>query len=152
MALAALAAQHKRTLFVAGFDEQVNESVLRGAFIPFGELVDVMIPLDHQSGKHKGFGFVEYELEEDAKEALDNMSESELYGRVLKVNIAKPTQLTKTNKAVWESDHYITENAKLGENAEGAEGEPATEPSSASMIDDKEKARIAEYIENRMKE
>ncbi|EKX44360.1 hypothetical protein GUITHDRAFT_50524, partial [Guillardia theta CCMP2712] len=80
----------KRTLYVGGLDEEVNVDTLRAAFIPFGELVDVNIPLDNETGKHRGFGFVEYEFPDDAAEAIFNMNNGELNGRVLSVNLAKP--------------------------------------------------------------
>src|SRR5690242_19334025 len=47
------------------------------------------------SVKHRGFGFVEFEEAEDAKHAMENMRDSELFGRVLTVNIAKPDALKK---------------------------------------------------------
>jgi len=50
----------KRTVYVGGFDETVVERVLSMAFIPFGEIVGISIPLDHESGKHRGFGWVIY--------------------------------------------------------------------------------------------
>lgn len=39
----------------------------------FGELVDVQLPLDYETGNHRGFAFLEYELAEDAADAMDNM-------------------------------------------------------------------------------
>ena len=45
--------------------------------------------------KHRGFAFVQFEEKEDAKEAIDNMNNAELFGRVLKVNIAKPDAIGK---------------------------------------------------------
>lgn len=48
----------KRTLYVGGFGEEVNEKVLQAGFVPFGEIVSVSIPLDYETGKHRGFGFV----------------------------------------------------------------------------------------------
>jgi hypothetical protein len=78
----------KRTLYVGGLEESVTEATLRAAFVPFGELSDVNMPLDAASSKHKGFAFVQYDEKEDAAEAMDNMHNSELFGRVLRVNRA----------------------------------------------------------------
>lgn len=63
----------KTTLYVGGLEESVNEATLHAAFIPFGEIKDVSIPLDHATGKHRGFGFVEFEDKDDAADAIDNM-------------------------------------------------------------------------------
>jgi len=53
------------------------------------------------SEKHRGFAFVEFALPEDAVAALDNMNDSELYGRVLKINLAKPASMKGSGAAVW---------------------------------------------------
>ena len=71
------------------------------AFMPFGEIVQIVMPLDTGTQKHRGFAFVEFELSEDAEHALFNMNNAELYGRVLKLSYAKPQALSR-NKAVWE--------------------------------------------------
>ena len=52
--------------------------VVRAAFVPFGDLVDCQIPLDYETEKHRGFAFVEFELAEDAKAAIDNMVSHQL--------------------------------------------------------------------------
>lgn len=85
----------KTTLYVGGLEESVNESHLHAAFIPFGDIKDVNIPLDHANGKHRGFGFVEYEEKDDAQAAMDNMNNAELYGRVLRVNFAQPQRISE---------------------------------------------------------
>lgn len=55
---------------------------------------------------HRGFGYVEFSLAEDAREAIDNMDQSEIYGRVIKVNQAKPQKNRDeglgSRTAVWE--------------------------------------------------
>ena len=53
--------------------EEVDEKILHAAFIPFGEIIDVQIPLDYESEKHRGFAFIEFETAEDASDAIDNM-------------------------------------------------------------------------------
>ena len=51
----------------------MDEKVIRAAFIPFGDITEVQIPIDYQTEKHRGFAFVEFELPEDAAAAIDNM-------------------------------------------------------------------------------
>ncbi|CAI0540613.1 unnamed protein product [Linum tenue] len=74
----------KNTLYVGGLAEEVNESILHAAFIPFGDIKDV---------KHRSFGFVTFLEKEDASAAMDNMDGAELYGRVLTVNYALPEKI-----------------------------------------------------------
>lgn len=79
------------------------------AFVPFGEVADVTLPkpeLPSSTDPHRGFGYVEFELAADAKEAVDNMDQSELFGRVIKVAPAKPQKESNeglgSKTAVWE--------------------------------------------------
>uniref|UniRef100_A0A096N1K4 Peptidyl-prolyl cis-trans isomerase n=1 Tax=Papio anubis TaxID=9555 RepID=A0A096N1K4_PAPAN len=65
----------KRVLYVGGLAEEVDDKVLHAAFIPFGDITDIQIPLDYETEKHRGFAFVEFELAEDAAAAIDNMGE-----------------------------------------------------------------------------
>eukprot|EP00850_Spirogloea_muscicola_P015185 SM000114S24148 [mRNA] locus=s114:273018:274908:- [translate_table: standard] len=76
-----------------GLEESVNEGSLHAAFIPFGDIKDVNIPLDHGTQKHRGFGFVTFLEKEDAAAAMDNMANAELFGRVLTVNYAQPIKI-----------------------------------------------------------
>ena len=93
-----MAVNDKRTLYVGGLDERVDRGVLHAAFVPFGEITDVMIPLETTTGEHRGFGFVTFEQADDAADAIDNMADAELFGRVLKVNVSKPQQRERSNK------------------------------------------------------
>lgn len=60
-------------MIIGGLAEEVDEKILNAAFIPFGEIIDIQIPLDYESEKHRGFAFIEFELAEDALAAIDNM-------------------------------------------------------------------------------
>lgn len=96
----------KTTLYIGGLEESITEGILHSAFIPFGDIKDVSIPLDNTTGKHRGFGFVEFEAKDDANDAIDNMHNAELYGRVLRVNYAQPMKIKGGDKgwshqAVW---------------------------------------------------
>ena len=99
----------KSTIYVAGLDNAVDTNTLADVFLPFGEIADVTLPkpeLPSSTDAHRGFGYVEFEIPGDAKEAIDNMDQSELYGRVIKVAQAKPQKDSNeglgSKTAVWE--------------------------------------------------
>ncbi|KAI9758121.1 MAG: hypothetical protein M1815_005008 [Lichina confinis] len=111
-------ARLKATLYVGGLENAVTPTVLHTAFIPFGEIVDVSLPkpdLPSSTDPHRGFGYVEFELPEDAQEAMDNMDQSELYGRVIKVAPAKPQKDANeglgSKTAIWEQEGWLSKNA-----------------------------------------
>ncbi|GIZ40636.1 hypothetical protein CKM354_000396500 [Cercospora kikuchii] len=120
------AAKQTKTVFVGGLDHQVTQQTLHDAFIPFGEIVDVSLPkpeLASNRDPHRGFGYVEFSLAEDAREAIDNMDQSELYGRVIKVNQAKPQKNHEeglgSRTAVWEQEGYAAKY-NVGEEGDAA--------------------------------
>lgn len=99
----------KTTVYVGGLDTLVTTETLHAAFIPFGTIADISLPkpeLASNKDPHRGFGYVEFEEEEDAREAIDNMDQSELYGRVIKVAPAKPVKDASeglgSKTALWE--------------------------------------------------
>lgn len=63
----------KRTVYVGGLADEVTEKLLNDAFIPFGDISDIQMPVDYETQRHRGFAFVEYESAEDAAAAIDNM-------------------------------------------------------------------------------
>ena len=71
----------KKMLYVGGLAEEVDQKVLQAAFIPFGDIVEVNMPVDYETEKHRGFAFIEFESSEDAQAAIDNMNDGEMFGR-----------------------------------------------------------------------
>ena len=57
--------------------------------------------------KHRGFGFVEFDLEEDCAAALENMDGAELFGKTIRCNIAKPSASKTPGKAIWSAEEWI---------------------------------------------
>lgn len=107
------AARLKATVYVGGLDNAVNQKILADAFLPFGEIVDVTLPkpeLPSSPDPHRGFGYVEFEIPMDAKEAIDNMDQGELFGRVIKVAAAKPQKESNeglgSKTAVWQQVRF----------------------------------------------
>ncbi|KXJ69284.1 peptidyl-prolyl cis-trans isomerase E [Aedes albopictus] len=136
----------KRTVYVGGLSDEVTEKLINDAFIPFGDLVDIQMPVDYESQKHRGFAFIEFESAEDAAAAVDNMNDSELCGRTIRVNIAKPQRIKEgSNKPVWAEDTWLQQHAgaTLKNDAEGAgaEGESGGEvqPKEAKAPEEKKR-------------
>jgi RNA recognition motif-containing protein len=76
-------------IFVGGLPFKVDEKELREIFEKFGEPSAVKLIIDKQSGRSKGFGFVEMEDEEAAQQAIEALDGSELYGRKIGVRVSE---------------------------------------------------------------
>ncbi|XP_066251944.1 peptidyl-prolyl cis-trans isomerase E [Euwallacea similis] len=116
---------NKKIIYVGGLAEEIDEKILKAAFIPFGDIVDIQIPLDYESEKHRGFAFIEFESTEDANAAVDNMNDAELFGRTIRVNLAKPQKIKESStRPVWSDDTWLQKHA--GETIKDKMVEPET--------------------------
>jgi cold-inducible RNA-binding protein len=77
-------------LFVGSLPFSVTDETLGEAFAKCGTVVSAKVIMDRDSGRSKGFGFVEMSSDEEAQNAIRMMADAELEGRRLTVNIAKP--------------------------------------------------------------
>lgn len=75
-------------LFVGGLSYQTDDYSLKEAFSSFGEVVEARVITDRESGRSRGFGFVSYNTEDCAKEAMSAMDGQELNGRSVRVTLA----------------------------------------------------------------
>jgi RNA recognition motif-containing protein len=75
-------------LFVGNLNFQTTKDQLEALFAEAGELVDVFLPLDRNTGKPRGFAFVEYADEANAVAAVEKFNGHDLGGRALRVNEA----------------------------------------------------------------
>ncbi|KAL5797947.1 hypothetical protein ACOSQ2_002767 [Xanthoceras sorbifolium] len=78
----------KAKLFVGGLSWSLNEKSLKDAFSSYGEVTEVNIIYDRDSGRSRGFGFVHFSKEEDAVCAKDAMDGKALSGRPLRISFA----------------------------------------------------------------
>ncbi|KXN72788.1 RNP-1 like RNA-binding protein [Conidiobolus coronatus NRRL 28638] len=76
-------------LFFGNLDWTTDKDEVHDHFSPFGEIVEISIAVDKESGRNRGFGFVTYEREESAKDAIQNLDGSEFKGRKLGVKAAE---------------------------------------------------------------
>jgi len=79
-------------LYVGNLAYSVSNSDLEELFSQAGKVQSVAVIMDKFSGQSKGFGFVEMASAEDAAKAIQQFNETELKGRNLKVNEAKPRE------------------------------------------------------------
>ena len=75
-------------LFVGGLSWDTDDSALRAAFAPFGDIVEAKVVTDRDSGRSRGFGFVSYTTDVSATDARNKMNGRMLDGRNLKVDNA----------------------------------------------------------------
>src|SRR6185503_17944121 len=75
-------------LYVGGLAWATTDEGLGAAFAPFGKLISAKVVRDRETGRSRGFGFVEFETEPDADKAVAGMNEKELDGRRLRVDKA----------------------------------------------------------------
>lgn len=77
-------------LFVGSLPWAVNDDSLKTAFSQYGNVVSAKVIVDRETGKSRGFGFVEMGNESEANAAIKALNGSELAGRNIVVNEAKP--------------------------------------------------------------
>jgi cold-inducible RNA-binding protein len=83
-----------KNIYVGNLDFNVSEDELRQAFAAYGQVDNVTILKDRDTGQPRGFGFVEMANDEEAEKAINGMNGAQLGSRALNVNEARP----KVNK------------------------------------------------------
>jgi RNA recognition motif-containing protein len=79
-------------LYVGNLSYSVNEEDLRTAFGQYGTLDSVDVILDRNTGRSKGFGFIQMGNDDEAKAAIEGLNGKDLDGRSLNVNEARPRE------------------------------------------------------------
>ena len=79
-----------RNLFVGNLSFQTTEGDLTSLFEPFGEITRVQVMTDRDTGRSRGFAFVEMANDEAAAKAVAELNGKEVDGRALNVNEARP--------------------------------------------------------------
>src|SRR5437016_8908732 len=76
-------------VFVGNLDFNTTKTEVQNLFAEIGEIRDVYLPMDRQSGRPRGFAFVEFASDEDAAKAIEKFNGYQLSGRALRVNAAE---------------------------------------------------------------
>ena len=96
-------------IYVGNLSYDASEEELRKAFEEFGTVESVKIITDRNSGRSKGFCFVEMPSDEEGQAAIQALDGKEIQGRPLKVNVAKP----KTERAGGSSAGKFNKDKKI---------------------------------------
>ena len=79
-------------IYVGSLSYDVTEAELENLFAEFGNVSSVRIIEDRETGRPKGFGFVEMPNQDEAENAIKSLNEKEFKGREIKVNQARPRE------------------------------------------------------------
>ena len=77
-------------IYVGNLSYKVSDEELKEMFEEFGEVTSAKVITDRETGRSKGFGFVEMDDDDVASEAIDELDGEEIDGRSIKVNKARP--------------------------------------------------------------
>lgn len=85
------------SIYVGNLSYEVNQEDLNEVFAEYGSVKRVHLPTDRDTGKKRGFGFVEMETEEEEDAAIETLNGAEWMGRQLKVNKARPRENNRSS-------------------------------------------------------
>lgn len=80
------------SIYVGNLSYQVTEEDMVNVFSEYGTVKRVQLPVDRETGRMRGFGFVEMSSDEEETAAIEALDGAEWMGRDLKVNKAKPRE------------------------------------------------------------
>ncbi|WP_375472419.1 RNA recognition motif domain-containing protein [uncultured Nostoc sp.] len=90
------------SIYVGNLSYQVTEDDLKQAFAEYGTVNRVQLPTDRETGRPRGFAFVEMESDTQEQAAIDALDGAEWMGRDLKVNKAKPREeRSSSSRGSW---------------------------------------------------
>jgi RNA recognition motif-containing protein len=79
-------------IYVGNLSYGMSEDELRDAFSAFGEVSSVKILMDRETGRSRGFGFVEMPNKSEAETAIAQLNGKDVGGRALRINEARPRE------------------------------------------------------------
>lgn len=81
-----------KNIYVGNLSYNASEDDIRDAFAQFGEVSRVSMIIDRETGRSRGFAFVEMPNDQEALQAIDGVNDMEIAGRNVRVNEAKPQE------------------------------------------------------------
>lgn len=82
----------QQNLFIGSLAYATTDDGLKAHFEQIGPVVSARVITDRETGRSKGFGFVEFENDDDNQKAVDQLNGKELDGRTINVSLARPKE------------------------------------------------------------
>ena len=93
-------------IFVARLDYNTGEHALQDAFEAYGDVDSAKIIMDKQTGRSKGFGFVEMPNDDEALDAIDDLNDTDMDGRTIVVKKANARENNRNNNGGNRRSNY----------------------------------------------
>ncbi|MCD7963707.1 MAG: RNA-binding protein [Rikenellaceae bacterium] len=77
-------------IYISNLNFRTEKESLQALFEQYGEVSSANIITDRETGRSRGFGFVEMTSDSDAQEAIDSLNETDFEGKTINVSVAKP--------------------------------------------------------------
>ncbi len=90
-----------KRIYVGNLPFSATEMEVEEMFAEFGPVVSVNLVTDRETGRPRGFGFVEMQSDADADAAIDALDQTQMGGRSLKINEARPRERRPPRQERW---------------------------------------------------
>lgn len=77
-------------IYISNLNYNVNDADLNQLFTEYGEITSAKVIMDRESGRSRGFGFVEMPNDSEAQKAIDELNGAEYDGKTISVTVARP--------------------------------------------------------------
>lgn len=84
-------------IYVSNLSFNTSDAELSDLFSTFGEVSSAKVITDRETGRSRGFGFVEMPSEDEGKDAMLGLNNKEIEGRAMSVSVAKPKEQKSSN-------------------------------------------------------
>lgn len=109
-------------IFVGNLPYSVTDASLRSNFGEFGKVSSAKVMMDRETGKSKGFGFVEMASAEQAQAAIEGLNGMSVDGRTISVSLARPREDRATPGADGAQGYRASHRANVGYGTDGFGG------------------------------
>ena len=97
------------SIYVGNIPYEVSKEDLSNIFAEYGTVTRVYLPLDRETGRVRGFGFVEMSSETEEEAAIETLDGAEWMGRTLRVNEAKPRENNRSSRSsAWDNKRSLS--------------------------------------------